>query len=514
VSFDTKEHSASLVDRRQLLAVGSAMLLGTTGCSSTPTPVDHDSRAIGTLKRLRTNLASEEPVNGPISLHEAMARAIKYNLDARIEAMDEALKLRQMELRRFDMLPNVVAQSGYVGRNNDAGSRSRSLLSGNQSLEPSTSSERRTTNADIRASWDVLDFGLAYVRSLQNANEKSISAERRRKVLTRIVEDVRTAYWRAVSADRTFKQLSQVEAMALKALTQAEALESRRVASPLAVLTFQRDLLSVQGEVQRLQRELTLAKNQLAALMNLTPDTNFRLVLPDRTDVVPELPGSANEMVITGLRFRPEMREAGFRRQITELEDRASLLRSLPSLKAVLGLNYDSNQFLYNNDWLDFSARVSWSVMSVFRRPRERAALLAELAVQDQRDLALTMAVMTQVHVARVRFIRLAQELSVVRQASGVQARLTKTSRDAFKSRAISQQNLVREEMNAVLAEVRYDSAYADLQNAYANLYASMGLDNFDIDMNGTEPLALMIEKLESHWSDRALSLPTLPKAS
>ena len=45
--------------------------------------------------------------------------------------------------------------------------------------------------------------------------------------------------------------------------------------------------------------------------------------------------------------------EAGYRRQITELENQASFLRSLPSLKTMLGLNYDSNQFLYNNDWLE-----------------------------------------------------------------------------------------------------------------------------------------------------------------
>lgn len=507
-------HPSPIARRRLLTAGGSAALLGLAGCSTTPAPVNHDQRAVNTFQRLRDTIAKEEPVTGPISLYEAMARAIKYNLDSRIEAMDEALKLKQLELKRFDMLPNLVVQSGFVGRNNDAGSRSRSLLSGNQSLEPSTSSERRSTNSEIRASWDVLDFGLAYVRSLQQANEARISAERRRKVMTRIVEDVRTAYWRAVSADRTFKRLSQVEGLALKALAQAEALESRRVASPLTVLAFQRDLLGVQTEVQKLQRELTLAKNQLAALMNLTPETAYQLVLPDRTDVVPELPGSANDMVLAGLRFRPEMHEAGYRRQITELEDRASLLRSLPSLKTMLGLNYDSNQFLYNNDWLDFSARVSWSVMSVFRRPREKAALLAELDVQDQRDLALTMAVMTQVHVARVRFVRLAQELTVVRQSNGVQARLTETSRGAYKARAISQQNLVREEMNAVLAEVRYDTAYADLQNAYANLYASMGLDNFDLKLDGSEPLAEMAEKLEVHWTDRALSLPPLPKAS
>jgi hypothetical protein len=92
-----------------------------------------------------------------------------------------------------------------------------------------------------------------------------------------------------------------------------------------------------------------------------------------------------------------------------------------------------------------------------------------------------------------------------------VQSRITALSRNGFKARSVSQQNLVREEMNDVLAEVRYDVAYADLQNAYANLYASMGLDNFDEDINDKMGIQAIAEKLEEHWQDRASTLPPLP---
>ena len=178
----------------------------------------------------------------------------------------------------------------------------------------------------------------------------------------------------------------------------------------------------------------------------------------------------------------------------------------------MLGLNQDSNQFLYHRDWLSMSARVSWNLLEVFRYPAQKAALQAEAAVLDQRDLALTMAVMTQVHVARVRFVRLAQELNTMQRSQGVQERLLALSRSGFKARSISQQNLVREEMNAVLAEVRYDMAYADLQNAFANMYAAMGLDNFDIDLGADTPLPQMTAALEEHWTERATSLPPMPE--
>lgn len=499
----------------RLLAAGcvAGCLVGNlAGCAVAPKPIDADAAAPVARDRLKTLIAAEEPVAGPISLYEAMARALKYNLDQRIELMAGALRLRQLDLAQYDMLPALVASSGYTSRSNDAASRSKSLQSGTQSLEPSVSSERSGVNADLTASWDVLDFGLAYVRTQQAADERLIAVENRRKVVNRILEDVRTAYWRAVSADRTFKKLVALETLAQRALQQAETLETRRIVAPLTVLGYQRDLLQVQGDVQKLQRELSLAKSQLAALMNLPPEANYPLQLPDRTNVVPELPGSAEEMVLVGLRFRPELREAAYRQRINRWEMNAAFLRALPSVKGVLGINHDGNPFLTHNDWLSASTRVSWNLLDAFRYPARKRALLAEAQVLDQRDLALTMAVLTQVHVARVRFLRLTQEISTIRRAQGVQERILGLARAGFKARAMSQQGLVREEMNAVLAEVRYDTAYADLQNAYANLYASMGLDNFDIDLDAGMPIKAMTEQLERHWTDRASSLPPMPE--
>jgi outer membrane protein TolC len=276
--------------RHWTLVLALAFGAGLSACTIVPQPLDVDAQALKVKAGIDATIAAEEPVTGPISLYEAMARALKYNLDQKIELMDEAFHQKQLDLNSAGMLPTIAASFAQTGRNNDAGSSSRSLLSGRQSLEPSTSSDRDVQSGDLTASWDILDFGLSYVRGLQAADEKLISAERRRKVINRIQEDVRTAYWRAVSADRTYKKLVDLEALAQKALLQTQQLEARRLVPPLTVLSYQRDLLQVQGDVQKLQRELSLSKNQLAALINLKPDTRFSLVLPDRTDVVPELP--------------------------------------------------------------------------------------------------------------------------------------------------------------------------------------------------------------------------------
>ena len=183
-----------------LMGVATAALL--SGCSVTPKPLAPSELAMRAQQNAVDVTANQEPVGSEISLYDAMARALKYNLDYKVELMDEALKVRELNLSKFDMLPQLVASGGYFGRSNYSGASSLSLLTRRQSLEPSTSSERNIFSGDLTLSWDVLDFGLSYVRAQQKSDEVLISLERRRKVANRIIEDVRTSYWRAVSAER------------------------------------------------------------------------------------------------------------------------------------------------------------------------------------------------------------------------------------------------------------------------------------------------------------------------
>ena len=78
---------------------------------------------------------------------------------------------------------------------------------GEQSLTSSTSSERDVRTSDIRFSWHILDFGLSYIRAKQAADKVLIAEETRRRVVNRMVENVRTAYWRAVAATRLMSRL-------------------------------------------------------------------------------------------------------------------------------------------------------------------------------------------------------------------------------------------------------------------------------------------------------------------
>lgn len=489
------------------IVIGLSMGVLLAGCTVMPKPMTASELSATADSNFGKVDANQEPVSAPIDLYEAMARALKYNLDYKVELMDEALKTRELNLSRYDMLPQLVAGAGYSGRSNFSGASSLSLLTRRQSLEPSTSSEKNLYTADLAISWDVLDFGLSYVRAKQKADEVLISQERRRKVANRIIEDVRTSYWRAVSAERLLTKLQQLEDAVTTTLGNSQRLAERRLSAPLTALTYQRELVEIQAEVRRLQRELVIAKAQLAALMNLKPGTEFALVLPDRGQALPKVGYSGEDMMMAALRNRAELREVSYRQRINAKELDAALLSALPSFRGVLGVNVDSNDFLYNNDWFQWGARASWNVLNLFRYPAHKKAVKAQDDLLRQRELALTMAVITQVHVARARFGHLSEELETASNQMRVQDRIMDQIRGGFRAGAMSQQTLLREEMNTLVAEVKYDIAYAEAQNGYANLFGAMGIDDFGPDISGKEDVATLRASLAKLWADREIAL-------
>ncbi|WP_233151674.1 TolC family protein [Pelomonas sp. KK5] len=473
------------------------------------TPITADENRARAEDLLARHTAGQEPVARPIDLYEAMARAIKYNLDYRVEVMTHALRSSELEMKRYEMLPRAVAGLNWSSRSNDSGGSSRSLLTGKQSLESSTSSERSVLDVDLNLSWDVLDFGLSYVRARQAGNEVLIAEEHKRKALVRIIEDVRTAYWRAVSAQRMLGRVMMLQLATEDALRLARQQADGATTAPLAPLSYQREILSIRRDAQGLMRDLVTAKQQLAALMNLPPETEYELVLPERDIERAPLTMGAADMLKLAIANRPELREVAYQLRNNDWETTASKLRALPSLKLVLGVNWNSNDYLYNQAWLNAGAQASWSLMNVFRLPADLRRVDAQGALLDQRALALTTAVGVQVYVARARYEMRREELQTAGDIYRVQRAIMAQIDAGYEVGKLSRQTLIREQLNNVVSEIRYDVALADLQNAFANLYSSMGVDIVDGQVSSNDSVDALAARLRGVWRENEMVLTT-----
>jgi outer membrane protein TolC len=483
-------------------ALGASLFLA--GCTTSVSAITQGEASTYAQKTRAQIAAAQTPVTQAISLYEAMARALKHNLDHRVAMMEMDLAGRDADLARYDMLPQVVANGQYYGRSNEAGASSLSLLSGRQSLEPSTSTERDVFTADLTASWNILDFGLSKIRAEQLGNETLIMEERRRKAVISIMEEVHRAYYRAVSAERLAGKLSTLEGDVRSAFAQSRQQFAARRTAPMPALSYQRELNDIQAQAQALTRDMQMAKLELAALMGLSPDQSYSLQMPDMNARPGRLVASYDEMIEEALRNRPEVRESLYAQRIGEKEMKKAVLEALPSIEGFAGLDASSNDFLFNNDWTDYGARASWNLLKVFSVPARKKKAKARMELERQRGLAAAMAVMTQVGVARTRYASLVEQYATVSDGALVQSDILGQVEALAQASSASRQTLVRERMNGILAEARRDAVHAEMAEASAHIYTALGYDPYTRDITGSEDIGTIAESLRVLWTQRA----------
>ena len=485
---------------RKKIAAAAGVAIVLSGCAVSPKALTQDEMISFADTNLAALAADQEPISGPVSLYEAMARALKYNLDFRVERMNQALAMGDVKLKSWEMLPSVVAAASYSGRSNEPGGRSESLITGIQSLEPSKSTEKNAVKADLTFSWNILDFGLSYVRARQAADKAMIARERTRKVVNRIIEDVRSAFWRAASAQRLSRAMRMLRSRIEKALRNTRRLAAAGHTEPLVALTFERELVSIKKQLNELERDLKSAKAQLALLMNVAPGTSFTLALPRKRPVMLKLKWNSERMVRMALQNRPELREAAYRQRINTQEANAALLELLPGVGVNAGLNWDSNDYLYNNNWVAWGAKASWNLIRVFSFPARQQQIRAKEDLLKAQAQALAMAIIAQVHISRMRYLYQRKVFRSAEEYFDVQRRILAKVRASAMQEAASEQSLIREQMNTILAASKYDVAYADLQNAMANVYASLGLDPYDGPVSTSMSVKALAAALERAW--------------
>jgi len=477
--------------------------IGLNSCAIKPIPLTTDEVQSRVQEDRAVLTKDQEPVTGPIDLYEAMARALKYNLDARVELMHKMLAQTQLDLSHYAMLPRLAANAGFDGRSNFTGGVARSLITGRQVLEPFTSAEKNIFSADLSLSWNVLDFGLSYVRAKQAADDVLIAEEERRRVANRVMQDVRVAYWRAVSAERILPSLKMLDEWVKSALEKAQAIQEEKLSAPLVPLQYKLDLLNTQRYVQQLFRELNTAKLQLAALINLPPGQEPRLVLtvPEREARTLPLPVELEALETRALEARPELRMIDYRRRINAHETKAAILEMLPSLNLQVGGNYNSNSFLFNNHWAAYAARASWNLLNVVRYPARAKTIEAQEKILHTQHLALTMAIMSQVHVSVAQVAQAKKETSTAELYHDTQAKITEQMRLAWRAARLSEQAMLRERINQVAAQLRYDAAEAELQTAWAALLAAVGEDVLPNDLTQEQSLSDLAGELRTRWT-------------
>jgi outer membrane protein TolC len=484
---------ASASWRPSLLA--AAVTLALAGCAVSPQPLQDKE----VMQRVQTDqlalYADQEPITQPLTFNDALARALKYNLDYRLKQMESALASGLHDVSRYDMLPKMLVSAGYVWRNNDSGGTSVGIETGEVSLIPSSSVERNHGMAGATFSWNLLDFGMSYFRAKESADQFLIAEERRRRVMQSLLSDLRNSYWRALGAQRLSQQADALVDRVYKALAKSREAESQGLLPPAQSLAYQRALLDSLTLLNVRRQDLEVAKRELAALMTIPPGMPFTLADAAEPSL-PGVPTNLRQLEDIALQARPELREEDYRKRISADEARRQITALLPGISFDVGPQYDSNKYQYNNGWIEGGVRVSLDLFRLAALPSVMAANDEQQGADNARRLALSMAILTQLRVSVERYRMALVDLDLADESSRVDDRMAKYARDTLSSRTDSELEAIRSESRALLTKFQRYSAYASAQAAFGRIYNSVGLDVLPGDINDTN-LAGLSKRLD-----------------
>ena len=286
------------------------------------------------------------------------------------------------------------------------------------------------------------------------------------------------SYYRAVSAERLLGKIEPLIQAAQSALDDSGKIEQLRAKSPMDALGYQRELLEILRTLQSLRSDLMTAKTELSTLMGMKPGQNFTLVDVNTPNfVVPNVTVSIADMEKTALEKRPELVEGQYNRRISVEETKAALVSLLPGISLNAGSYYDDTRYLKNNDWTGVGASVSWNLFNVFKAGTITDVADMKKNLAEEQALATSMAVLSQVHIANIKYAEAKRSYDLSDKYLGVAKRISDQVKNANATQRSGKLEMIREDLNLVLAELRRDVAYADVQNSYGRIFASMGLD-------------------------------------
>jgi outer membrane protein TolC len=414
----------------------------------------------------------------PLTVEDAVALAIRFNLDARVKTLETALAAGKADLSMFALLPQIAASGGMVKRNPSNFTTSKDST-GAIGTNSSVSEDAFRRTGDLTASWNMMDFGIALVRSDQEDDRVVQAVEKRRRALHLLVQDVQAAYWKAVINAYAEKNYNTLELKLMGSVRNAETAERSKVGDPMQMLAHQRAIVETMRQVAELQRQTESARAELAGLMGMPSSTAFRLVeLENESDLrVGEPSKSMDLMEEIALANRPELNSEAAQFRIDVGDVHTEMLKSLPGIGPYIGGHYDSNSFLVFNSWADAGIKVAWNLVDMLSAPKRIEHSKAVAETTRVRRVAVAMAVLTQVHVADIQYRHVLKEYRLTEQMAAIDRRIAGLAGKSQQAGSGTPMEEIKAEAGAMLSTLRRFMLYSDLQGANARLNAAMGLD-------------------------------------
>lgn len=488
--------SASSRRCRDIRKLGFFTAFLIAGCSVTPEPIPDDKRAARVKSDFKMITAASYIPDGPLTLHQAMARAIALNLPQKIKKIETDIAQAELEQSNFAMLP--VLDTGVSGSTSN--------------VQTSRTADKTIRGVNAGLTWNALDLGVSYARAHQNADAVLIARENERKALQDIMRDVRTAYWRVVTAETMMVKVRAAIPQLRNAVARSRELDRDRLQDVRVGAAYRRELIDAARQVITMKRELDQSRAELAEMLRIKPGTDFILASSggQRTELA--LPMSLAEMEQYALLNRPEIRIESYNERISEWQAKEAFYKMLPGLELNASRNYSSDSALLNTSWIGTAMNLSMNLFGLFSTNAEKETAEHREELARKKRLAVSLAVLTQVHVAYSKFQMSQQQLRLAKESANSDHQLLQLVRSDTTLESTNYLEIVRLITRKFRSDIDEQGAYTSSVEAHGELMHAIGFDALpdDIKTDDMASLTGAVQKVMAKWETRTPRLRPL----
>ena len=209
--------------------------------------------------------------------------------------------------------------------------------------------------------------------------------------------------------------------------------------------------------------------------MGLLPNQKFKVV--ETKDPLTILDMNIKGMEEYALIHRPELKKSHYDEAISIQETKVGMASLLPGLNFNAAWTHSSNDHLMNKTNLEYGSVMGANLLNVFMYPKIKKINQTNTEIIKEKRLALSMAVLSQVHLANIDYSLALEEYDTAERYYQVSRKITEQIKNAQKIAKFGNLELIREQASLLVAELRHDLAYTKLQYAVGKIYTSVEND-------------------------------------
>lgn len=470
--------------RKMLLrSLGVVALSSTLSACVTHTTLDpHTDREINLAEDRQLLEPSDRiDLSQPLSLDDVIRIGLINNLDLRVSRFEQEIARDSSFADKLELLPNLNLNQDY--NKDDEFLREGSFNPDTSDLTaPSTvSTMANVKTRSLELTWNVLDFGLSYIRSRQSELQQHVLRMRRDRQAQTLALDLTEAFWKAALSEDALDYVRRVERELRAQRSRIEQSVRERRLDAINAKDVEKRLVDIALSVRDLQADIANTRIKLASLMGLKQSANFVL---DREPLKPLLaqfprPDQMSPEIIEdyALLNRPELFESDLSVSIQRDEVRAALLNMFPSLSLSAGYNYTSNPLAETQEWGNVGYSIGWGLLTLPAQYQRMKSQEGGVAMRRAARLQMTVAVITQVHIGLLDYRIAVERFRLYEEAYGLTSDLLDMTRERNQAGILSDLSVAQRLLEDMAAKLRRDQAVVDLIVAYRRLLTSAGME-------------------------------------